>query len=81
MGDFETIDRPAPRVKAGPRRSDVVSAIAETLSTGKAVRVPLNGSDVLTVRNRYRSNSRLRDAGAVRTRVDGDALVVWLEPK
>lgn len=78
MSEFEIIERPI----GGKRTAQTAEskAVIETLTSGKAVRVSFNGVTQATLTARFHSLTRGRNA-KVRTRRDGDALIVWMEPK
>jgi hypothetical protein len=77
---FEVIERPPPPKKRGV---EVIAAILETLTTGKAIRVPIRqGQDSALVRNRFANNSRIKASGGRVRGFEADGhMVLWLEPK
>ncbi len=75
---FEIVDRPA-GINAGRLNATSV-AVAETLITGKAVRLPLNGKTQSWFSSRFSTLCASRNA-RVRTKRDGDSVLVWLIPR
>ena len=77
---YEVVERPDRYKSSAAKR--FIAALEQTMVDGQALRVPCTGESIANVRNRLAS--RLRDANMpirLRSRVDGDALVVWGEKK
>lgn len=78
---FEVIDRPV-----GCTSGTFINALAETLVTGKAIRLPLGDETYRVVRNRKLTSgyALARQRGCKLRYIpsdDGLALVMWLEAK
>ncbi len=81
MSAIEIVERPTSTTGRGKELSDESAAVLETLNTGKAVRVALNGVKMATLRNRFVCLARDRNV-SIHTHKDGDShLIAWAEPK
>jgi hypothetical protein len=78
MSEVEIIERPAGPLKPGPKFSARTVAFIETARTGKAVRLPLNGTPLQSFRNRFAAAAR-RVGLKAHTRRDGDYVIAWAE--
>lgn len=85
IGVAETVtivERPA----VTARRQSFSSLIANTLTSGKALAVPINGGNYAVVRNRFAGNGsqvakRLGASCRTSRSEDGLSLLIWLESK
>ena len=79
--EFAVTERPLSTTARGKRPSELSLAVAETVDTGKAVTVRLNGTPVNRLRTRLslycgRHGLKLRQRS-----VDDDNVVFWAERK
>lgn len=77
MSEFEIVTRPTRR---GPtsRANRVTEALVDTVASGQAVCVSMNGTATGVLRSRYWMAMRKRGL-RLRSICDGDTLVMWAE--
>lgn len=82
MSDFEVVDRPAPQNRRGIVAPET-KALMETLQSGKAISVSLNGRSAAGILARfYNYAKRINNNCVVRTRrIDATHQAYWLENK
>ena len=81
MSEFEVVERPKWRPARYGKWNAIGDALAETLITGQAVRVPLEGRSPSSIGYCLTSNVSRRHHLVVRYRSDGDHLICWAEKR
>lgn len=77
--EFTVVERGSWR---GRQPNPWIAPLIETCATGKALRIPLNGTEIHVLRNRLTQAVRRRSpAYRLHTCRDGEALVCWAEKK
>lgn len=72
---METVERPTDTTRSG-RWSSVKPALLETLTNGKAVKVPNTGNPQNALSQWARNGGNI-----LRMKKEGDAITLWLEKK
>lgn len=82
MNAYEVVDRPEEkRLRNGPTPSLKSCAVAETATTGRAIRIALNGKRAGQWRSRLHSYGRLHHLRVHVVKDGPDHLLCWAEKK
>jgi len=73
MSNLEEVERPVDRKFATPE----TRAVLATLETGKAIKIPINGTTVQRLRSRFAQGAK-RIGCQSHVRVDGDYVIAWV---
>lgn len=86
MSEFTRVERPKNCLHIGPHRGPFTLALRETLTSGDAIAVPLNGDTYAVLRNRLCARAQRTSKDKLATlrtmkSADGSHALIWLEPK
>lgn len=79
----EIIDRPTRPVRGLRNKTGEIAAIIETATTGKAVRIAINGRSREAISGNLRTrvmSAGVDPRGRLHTMFDGDYVIAWLDP-